>query len=85
MKITIKFEPLKKNAKIKELGKFFQQNQDFFIHIDVNQSVDQKVITFIEEILHFLIKIYSTVLNKRISIKKEHELIRQVIQLFQKL
>ncbi|MFH8120091.1 MAG: hypothetical protein QXS37_04795 [Candidatus Aenigmatarchaeota archaeon] len=85
MKITIRFEPLKKNAKVKELGNFFQQNQDFYIHIDVSQAIDQKVTTFIEEMLHFLIRVYCSVLNKRVSVKKEHDLIRQVVQLFQKV
>jgi predicted Ser/Thr protein kinase len=78
MKITVKFSELKHRKKLKELGKFFEQNQEFIIEIDQTLDTDQKVRTFVEEIVHFLVRVVSRRLNKKISVMSEEELARLV-------
>jgi len=78
MKITVKFEELKYRRKLKELGKFFVQNEDFVIEIDSNLDNDQKLYTFVEEVVHFLIRVILHQLNKKMSVLREEELIKSI-------
>jgi hypothetical protein len=78
MKVTVKFSELKHRRKLKELGKFFEQNQEFIIEIDKTLDTDQKIRTFVEETVHFLVRIVSYCLNKKISVMSEEELARLI-------
>jgi hypothetical protein len=81
MKITVKFSELKHRKKLRELGKFFEQNQEFIIEIDRVLDIDQKIRTFVEETVHFLIRIVSGCFDKKISIVFEEELVKLVTRL----
>jgi hypothetical protein len=81
MKIHVQFNELKRRKKLHELGKFFEQNQEFVIEIDLETNSDQKILTFIEEMIHFLVRIVSYYFNKKISIISEERLIKTIIKL----
>jgi len=78
MKIIVKFSELRHKKKLKELGKFFVQNEDFVIEIDSNLDNDQKLYTFVEEVVHFLIRLILHQLNKKMSVLREEELAKSV-------
>jgi lipopolysaccharide biosynthesis regulator YciM len=78
MKVIVKFSELKYRKKLKELGKFFEQNQEFIIEIDRTLDTDQKVRTFVEETVHFLVRIVSHYLNKKINVMSEEELAKLI-------
>jgi hypothetical protein len=78
MKITVKFSELKHRRKLKELGKFFEQNQEFIIEIDRTLDTDQKIRTFVEETIHFLIRVVSHCFDKKVSVVSEEELVKLV-------
>lgn len=85
MMVSVKFKTLNKNGVLKQLGKFFQQNKSFYIEIDKDLSEPEKVITFIEEALHFLIRLYCVTNNLKPKVYKEHAVIKEILRLFEGL
>lgn len=85
MRIKVRFETVDGKAlKFRKLGMFFEQNQEFFIIIDETLPVKEKLLTFVEEFLHLLIRIICIVTGKRLLPRKEHSLIKDVISLLWK-
>ena len=81
MKITVKFSELKHLKKLKELGKFFEQNQEFVIELDKYTDTVNRIESFTEEIVHFLFRFLSVIFNKKISVIKEEKLIKEIVSL----
>lgn len=85
MKVHFKFTD--KNGKIqgwKQLGCFWQQDKDFIIEINIDQSEKEKLVTFIEEFLHFSIRWISNVRKSEITKIKEEILIKKIIRMLRK-
>lgn len=81
MKIIVKFSELKTRRKLKELGKFFEQNENFVIEINSKIDLNQKLFSFAEEVIHFLIRLISCCSNKKISVIQEEELAKLITSL----
>jgi len=81
MKIVVKFSELKTGRKLKELGKFFEQNENFIIEINSKSDLNQKLYSFTEEILHFLIRLITTVSKKKLEVIKEEHLVKTICDL----
>jgi len=81
MKVHVRFSELKTRRKLKELGKFFEQNHEFVIEIDSRLDSDQKVLAFTEEMIHFLIRIMSHHLGKKTKVLSEESLAKMITDL----
>lgn len=80
MKVYVVFRSLNgRNGLVKRLGQFFEQNKDFYIEIDPQQCTKEKVITFFEEFLHLIIRLYSYIVGKKISVLKEHRIVKDIV------
>jgi lipopolysaccharide biosynthesis regulator YciM len=81
MRVHVRFSELKTRRKLKELGKFFEQNHEFVIEIDSRLDSDQKVLAFAEEMIHFLVRIVSHRLGKKIKVLSEESLAKMIVDL----
>lgn len=81
MKINIIFKD-SNGSKIKKLGSFWCENKDFYIEINTNQPEKEKLITFIEEMLHLIFFVIFKVTKKEMSLRKEHQIINQIMAFF---
>jgi len=81
MKVHVKFSELKTRRKLKELGRFFEQNHEFVIEVDSRLDSGQKILTFVEEMVHLLIRIVSYYFGKRTGVLFEENLTKIVTDL----
>jgi len=86
MKLFIKFTN-KPDAKspfnVKVLGEAWEENQDFHIVINKDGYFDN-IETLIEESAHIFIRVLCSLTGNRITLKNEHNFIRDLIALFRK-
>jgi hypothetical protein len=81
MKVHVRFSELKTRRKLKELGKFFEQNREFVIEVDSRLDSGQKILTFVEEMIHLLIRIVSYYFGKKAGVLSEENLAKIVTDL----
>jgi len=78
MKIYVNFSELKRTKKLRELGRFFAQNNDFVIEIDQNLDSYEKVYSFVEEMVHFLVRLVAQCTNKKVNVLYEEQLAKLI-------
>jgi hypothetical protein len=87
MKLYVIFsdEPnVKVPLNMKVLGEAWEQNRDFYILFSKRNKEYNSIETIIEECAHLFIRVLSGIVKVECSVRKEHLIIKDVIEVFKK-